>query len=43
VVQAEVKSKLTDLLQKGLVEPSTSSYGAPIQFVGKKDGSLRIV
>jgi hypothetical protein len=43
VEQAEVKSKLTDLLEKGLVEPSTSPYGAPILFVGKKDGSLRMV
>jgi hypothetical protein len=42
VEQAEVKSKLTDLLEKGWVEPSTSSYGAPILFVGKKDGLLRI-
>jgi hypothetical protein len=30
VEQAEVKSKLTDLLEKGLVEPRTSPYGAPI-------------
>jgi hypothetical protein len=43
VEQAEVKSKLTDLVEKGLVEPSTSPYGAPILFVGKKDGSLRMV
>jgi hypothetical protein len=43
VKQAEVKSKLTDPLKKGLVEPSTSPYGAPILFVGKKDGSLRMV
>jgi hypothetical protein len=38
VEQAEVKLKLTDLLDKGLVEPSTSPYGASILFVGKKDG-----
>jgi hypothetical protein len=43
VEQAEVKSKLTNLLEKCLVEPSTSPYGAPILFVGKKDGSLRMV
>jgi hypothetical protein len=43
VEQAVVKSELTDLLEKGLVEPSTSSYGAPILFVGKKDGSLHMV
>jgi hypothetical protein len=42
VEQAEVKSKLTDLLEKGLVEPSTSPYGASILFVGMKDGSLRM-
>jgi hypothetical protein len=40
---AEVKSKQTELLEKGLVEPSTSPYGAPILFVGKKNGSLRMV
>jgi hypothetical protein len=43
VEQEEVKSKLTNLLEKGLVELSTSPYGAPILFVGKKDGSLRMV
>jgi hypothetical protein len=43
VQQAEVTSKLTNLLEKGLVEPSTSPYGAPILFVGKNDGSLRMV
>jgi hypothetical protein len=43
VEQAEVKLKQTDLSEKGLVEPSTSPYGAPIMFVGKKDGSLRMV
>jgi hypothetical protein len=26
-----------------LIEPSTSPYGAAILFVGKKDGSLRMV
>ena len=39
----EVKAKLADLLEKGLVEPSSSPYGAPILFVAKKDGSLRMV
>jgi hypothetical protein len=43
VEQAEVKSKLTDLLEKRSVEPSTFPYGAPIIFVGKKDGSVRII
>jgi hypothetical protein len=40
--QGEVKSKLTNPLEKGLVEASTSPYGAPILFVGKKDVSLRM-
>ena len=39
----EVKAKLSDLIEKGLVEPSSSPYGAPILFVAKKDGSLRMV
>src|SRR3569623_390116 len=43
VEQLEVKTKLADLIAKGLVEPSTSPHGAPILFVSKKDGSLRMV
>ncbi len=39
---AEVKKQVTDLLLKGLIEPSSSPYGAPILFVQKKDGSLRM-
>jgi hypothetical protein len=39
---AEVKRQVTDLLAKGLIEPSTSPYGAPVLFVQKKDGSLRM-
>jgi hypothetical protein len=42
VEQAEVKSKLIELLEKGLVEPKTSPYGAPILFLAKKDGSLHM-
>lgn len=39
---AEVKRQLEELLAKGLIEPSTSPYGAPVLFVQKKDGSLRM-
>ena len=39
----EVTKQITELLKKGLIEPSTSPYGAPILFVTKKDGSLRMV
>ncbi len=39
----EVEKQITDLLRKGNIEPSCSPYGAPILFVGKKDGTLRMV
>ena len=38
----EVKAQITDLLAKGFIEPSTSPFGAPILFVAKKDGGLRM-
>ena len=39
----EVKRQVTELLQKQLVEPSVSPFGAPILFVLKKGGDLRMV
>ena len=39
---AEVKRQVQELLEKGLIEPSTSPYGSPVLFVQKKDGSLRM-
>eukprot|EP00877_Chromochloris_zofingiensis_P003160 jgi/Chrzof1/12845/Cz07g09130.t1 len=38
----EVEQQIKDLLAKGFIEPSTSPFGAPILFVQKKDGSLRM-
>ncbi|KAH0685639.1 hypothetical protein KY290_017163 [Solanum tuberosum] len=38
----ELKEKLKDLLDKGFIRPSISSWGAPVLFVKKKDGSLRM-
>ena len=38
----EVTKTIEDLLNNGLIQPSTSPFGAPILFVGKKDGSLRM-
>ncbi|GIL61706.1 hypothetical protein Vafri_16098, partial [Volvox africanus] len=38
----EVKRQVTDLLAKGMIRPSTSPFSAPILFVAKKDGSLRM-
>ena len=39
---AEVERQVKELLLNNLIEPSTSPYGAPILFVGKKDGTLRM-
>ena len=38
----EVKKQVTDLLAKGYITPSTSPWGAPVLFVSKPDGSLRM-
>ena len=38
----ELKEQLQDLLDKGFIRPSTSSWGAPVLFVKKKDGNLRL-
>ena len=38
----EVKAQLNDLLDKGLIRPSISPWGAPVLFVKKKGGSLRM-
>ena len=38
----ELKRQLVELLDKGFIRPSRSPYGAPVLFVRKKDGSLRM-
>lgn len=38
----ELKRQLDELLRKGFIKPSTSPYGAPVLFVKKKDGTLRM-
>jgi hypothetical protein len=38
----ELQMKLKELLDLGLVRPSVSPWGAPVIFVKKKDGSLRL-
>nr|CAD1830168.1 unnamed protein product [Ananas comosus var. bracteatus] len=38
----ELRAQLPDLLDKGFVRPSVSPWGAPVLFVKKKDGSLRL-
>ncbi len=38
----KLKVQLEELLAKGYIKPSKSPYGAPILFVHKKDGMLRM-
>ncbi|KAG0476522.1 hypothetical protein HPP92_013363 [Vanilla planifolia] len=38
----EVKVQIHELLDKGFIRPSVSPWGAPLLFVKKKDGSLRM-
>ena len=39
---SELKIQLQELLDKGFIRPSVSPWGAPVLFVKKKDGSLRL-
>jgi hypothetical protein len=39
---AELKLQIVDLQQKGFIHPSSSPWGAPVLFVTKKDGSMRM-
>ena len=39
---AELKKQLEDLLEKGFIRSSSSPWGAPVLFVKKKDGSMRL-
>ena len=41
-VLKELKMKLEELMNKGYICPSVSPWGAPILFVKKKDGMLRL-
>ena len=42
VEMKELANQLQDLLDKGVIIPSVSPWGAPVLFVKKKDGSMRI-
>jgi hypothetical protein len=39
---AELKTQLQDLLEKGIIRPSSSPWGCPAIFVKKKDQTLRM-
>ena len=38
----ELKKQLIELLEKGFIRPSVSPWGAPVLFVKKKDGTMRL-
>ena len=40
--KVEMERQVTEGLRRGIIEPSTSPYGAPCLFVTKKDGGLRM-
>jgi hypothetical protein len=39
---AEIQTQVTDLLKHGLIQKSTSPFGAPVLFVKKKTGEMRM-
>ena len=39
----ELSKQINSLIEKGFIEPSKSPFGAPVFFVKKADGSLRLV
>jgi hypothetical protein len=38
----ELRKQLDELLKAGFIQPSKSPYGAPVLFVKKKDGTMRM-
>ena len=38
----ELEMQLEEFFKKGYIRPSVSSWGAPVLFVKKKDGTLRL-
>ncbi len=38
----ELRKQLNDLVEHGFIQPSKSPFGAPVLFVKKKDGSMRM-
>jgi hypothetical protein len=39
---AELKEQIKESLEKGFIHPSSTSWGAPVIFVPKKDGTQRL-
>ena len=38
----ELKVQMEEMVNKGFVRPNTSPWGAPVLFMKKKDGSMRL-
>ena len=38
----ELQTQLQEFLDKGFIRPSVSPWGAPVLFVKKNDGSMRV-
>jgi hypothetical protein len=38
----ELQMQLEELFKKGYIHPSVSPWGAPVLFLKKKDGTLRL-
>ena len=38
----ELKTQLQELIDKGFIRPSASPWGAPVLFIQKNDGSIRL-
>jgi hypothetical protein len=41
--EEEARKQVREMLEKGWIEPANSPYGAPLLFVLKKDGTMRMV
>ena len=39
---AEMQTQVAELLRQGLIQKSTSPFGAPVLFVKKKTGEMRM-